>query len=61
VDGQLILICGGKDAGEDYSVMIEKYRHKVKAVVIMGKESLPFSPLFDSLNIPYTHTTDMRS
>jgi hypothetical protein len=41
--------------------MLEKYRNKVKAAVIIGKESIPFSPLFDILDVPYLHTTDMRT
>lgn len=61
VEGELILICGWKEAGEDYSVMLEKYRNKVKAAVIIGKESLPFSPIFNELGISYLHTTDMRT
>lgn len=61
VDGELILICGWKDAGEDYIVMKERYRNKVKAAVIIGKEPMPFSPILDALDIPYLHTTDMRT
>lgn len=61
VDGELILICGGKEAGEDYTVMKERYHNKVRAAVIIWKESLPFSPLFDVLDVPYLHTTDMRT
>lgn len=61
VEGELILICWWKEAGENYSVMLEKYRNKVKAAVIIGKESLPFSPIFNELGTPYFHTMDMKT
>lgn len=61
VDGELILICGGKEAGEDYSPMLDRYRNKVKAAVIIAKEPTPFSLLFEQLATPFHHTTDMKS
>lgn len=61
VDGELILICGWKEAGEDYSVMKEKYTWKVKAAVIIGKEWWSFADIFDDITIPYHHTADMKT
>ena len=57
-DQKVILIAGGKDKGNDYSVLYELVRKKVKALVCMGlhNEKLieSFSPLckvFDTDNL----------
>lgn len=47
-----ILILGGQDKGNDYSLILELIKEKVKAIVCMGINNTPIHAAFDGLGIP---------
>lgn len=47
-----VLILGGVDKGNDYSLIAELVQEKVKAIVCLGTDNLKIHEAFASLNIP---------
>ncbi len=57
IDGQVILILGGKDEGNDYGILKDLVRQKVKAIVCMGADNTPIISAFSGITELYdTHS-----
>jgi UDP-N-acetylmuramoylalanine--D-glutamate ligase len=55
----IVLILGGKDKGNDYSILFPLIREKVSALVYLGKDNSKLIDTFKNFGIPYydTHNT----
>ncbi|MGL4347522.1 MAG: UDP-N-acetylmuramoyl-L-alanine--D-glutamate ligase, partial [Chitinophagaceae bacterium] len=51
-----ILIIGGQDKGNDYSIIIDLVKEKVKAIICMGVDNTKIHASFGVLNIPIENT-----
>jgi UDP-N-acetylmuramoylalanine--D-glutamate ligase len=57
IDGQVILILGGKDEGNDYGILKDLVHQKVKAIVCMGADNTPIISAFSGITELYdTHS-----
>lgn len=59
IDKPIILIVGGKDKGNDYSVLHEIVKDKCKALVYLGADNQKLHDSFDKLSIPVADTHSM--
>lgn len=59
IDAPIILIVGGKDKGNDYSVLHDIVKEKCKALVYLGADNKKLHDSFDLLNIPIADTHSM--
>ena len=59
IDAPIILIVGGKDKGNDYSVLHDIVKEKCKALVYLGADNKKLHDSFDQLNIPIADTHSM--
>ena len=55
----IVGIVGGKDKGNDYEVLTDLVRQKVRAIVCMGIDNAPIHKAFDHLNLPMVDTDSM--
>ncbi len=56
----VVLILGGKDKGNDYSVIVPLVREKCRALVYMGVDNSKLHDSFDALGLPVADTHSMR-
>lgn len=56
----VIWIAGGEDKGNDYTLIEDLVREKVKAIICLGINNLPIIKHFAKLNIPIIETTNMN-
>jgi len=49
IDTDIVLILGGEDKGNDYSILDELVRKKVKTIIAMGLDNLPIHKAFDGV------------
>lgn len=59
MDRPTVLIVGGKDKGNDYSVLFPLIQEKCRALVYLGADNRKLHDSFDSLGIPVTDTDNM--
>lgn len=55
-----VLIVGGKDKGNDYSVLEEIVKEKCRAVVYLGADNAKLHASFDHLGVPVADTHSMK-
>ena len=55
-----ILIVGGKDKGNDYSVLYELIRQKCVGIVYLGADNQKLHQAFDALGLPIRDTHSMK-
>lgn len=55
-----VLIVGGKDKGNDYSVLEEIVKEKCRAVVYLGVDNAKLHASFDHLGVPVADTHSMK-
>ncbi|MCF6183685.1 MAG: UDP-N-acetylmuramoyl-L-alanine--D-glutamate ligase [Bacteroidales bacterium] len=60
VNEKIILIMGGKDKGNDYGILKDLIRRKVKAVVALGVDNAPVIKAFEEI-VPVYDTNSMES
>jgi UDP-N-acetylmuramoylalanine--D-glutamate ligase len=56
----VIWIAGGAETGNDYSILMNLIRKKVKAIIYLGADNRSISKVFESLEIPHAETTNMQ-
>lgn len=52
----VVLILGGVDKGNDYSMISELVKEKVKAIICLGKDNRKIHEAFGNINIPIVNT-----
>ncbi|TDG94942.1 UDP-N-acetylmuramoyl-L-alanine--D-glutamate ligase [Cardinium endosymbiont of Culicoides punctatus] len=57
----IIWIVGGKDKGNDYTVLLPIIREKVKAIICLGKDNATIMQAFYPLGLPMQETNNMSS
>ena len=57
--GTVIWIVGGVDSGNDYSILRQLVRTKVKAIICLGLDSARIHAAYQELNIPMTDVLSM--
>ncbi|MBO5699537.1 MAG: UDP-N-acetylmuramoyl-L-alanine--D-glutamate ligase [Bacteroidaceae bacterium] len=57
----VVLIIGGKDKGNDYTVLFDLVKEKCRALVYLGADNAKLHENFDALNIPVSDTNSMKS
>lgn len=60
MDRPTVLIVGGKDKGNDYSVLNELVKEKCRAIVYLGADNQKLHASFDHLGIPVADTHSMK-
>ena len=55
-----VLIVGGKDKGNDYSVLLDLVKHKCTALVYLGVDNTKLHQSFDQLGLPVCDTHSMK-
>ena len=60
MEEQVIWIAGGIDKGNDYAMLSDLVREKVKAIVCLGKDNTPLHDAFDSIVKDMIDTTSMQ-
>lgn len=60
VDTPIVLIVGGKDKGNDYSVLHDIVRRKCRAIVYLGADNRKLHASFDHLGLPTADTHSMK-
>lgn len=60
MDRPTVLIVGGKDKGNDYSVLHEIVKEKCRAIVYLGADNQKLHDSFDQLGIPVADTHSMK-
>ena len=60
MDRPTILIVGGKDKGNDYSVLFPLIKQKCKALVYLGADNAKLHASFDHLGLPTADTHSMK-
>ncbi|MCH5178622.1 MAG: UDP-N-acetylmuramoyl-L-alanine--D-glutamate ligase [Prevotellaceae bacterium] len=60
VDTPIVLIVGGKDKGNDYSVLHDIIRRKCRALVYLGADNQKLHDSFDHLGLPIADTHSMK-
>jgi UDP-N-acetylmuramoylalanine--D-glutamate ligase len=56
----IIWIAGGAEPGNDYSILMNLIRKKVKAIIYFGTDNSSIRKAFAFLDIPHAETTDMQ-
>ncbi len=56
----IIWIAGGVDKGNDYGLLSELVKDKVKALVCMGKDNSPLDKAFGHTELPMAHTGSIK-
>lgn len=59
VDAPVVLIVGGKDKGNDYTVLLDIVSRKCRALVYLGADNGKLHQAFDSLGLPVADTHSM--
>lgn len=59
VEKPIVLIVGGKDKGNDYSVLFPLIKEKCRALVYLGADNGKLHRCFDPLNLPVADTHSM--
>lgn len=59
-DRPVILIMGGIDKGNDYSVIEELILQKVKLLILLGKDNTKLEMLFKKTRVPFISTDSMK-
>lgn len=59
VDAPVVLIVGGKDKGNDYTVLLDIVSRKCRALVYLGADNGKLHQEFDSLGLPVADTHSM--
>ena len=59
VEAPVVLIVGGKDKGNDYSVLHDIVRRKCRALVYLGADNRTLHKAFDHLGLPVADTHSM--
>ena len=59
MDRPTVLIVGGKDKGNDYSVLFPLIQEKCRALVYLGADNQKLHESFDHLGLPVTDTHNM--
>lgn len=57
----VVLILGGRDKGNDYSVLFNLVKEKCRALVYLGADNTKLHENFDALNIPVSDTNSMQA
>jgi UDP-N-acetylmuramoylalanine--D-glutamate ligase len=60
-DAATILIIGGKDKGNDYSLIADQVRRKCKALVYLGADNAKLHAYFDSFGLKVYDTHSMKA
>lgn len=60
MDRPTVLIVGGKDKGNDYSVLHEIVKQKCRAIVYLGADNQKLHDSFDALGLPVADTHSMK-
>ena len=60
VNRPIVLIVGGKDKGNDYSVLFPLIREKCRALVYLGADNTKLHQSFDALGLPVQDTHSMK-
>lgn len=60
VDAPIVWIAGGVDKGNDYEMLADTVRQKVKAMVCLGKDNKKLMKAFDGIVPEIVEVTDMR-
>lgn len=60
MDRPTVLIVGGKDKGNDYSILQDIVREKCRALVYLGADNSKLHDSFDSLGLPVADTHSME-
>lgn len=56
----VVLIVGGRDKGNDYSVLYDVVREKCRALVFLGADNRKLHDSFDRLGLPVADTNNMK-
>src|SRR5689334_25066114 len=56
-----VLILGGVDKGNDYSLIADLVKEKVTAIICLGIDNRKIHEAFDSMINPIVNTTDRKS
>lgn len=56
----VIWIAGGAETGNDYSLLMNLIRKKVKAIIYFGADNRSISKAFEPLDIPHADTSNMQ-
>ena len=59
VEAPVVLIVGGKDKGNDYTVLHDIVSRKCRALVFLGADNSTLHQAFDSLGLPVADTHSM--
>lgn len=59
MDRPTVLIVGGKDKGNDYSVLLPLIEEKCRALVFLGADNTKLHEAFDEVGIPVADTNNM--
>lgn len=60
IEAPIVLIVGGKDKGNDYSVLNEIIKQKCSALVFLGADNSKLHASFDLLGLPIADTHSMK-
>lgn len=60
IDSPIVLIVGGKDKGNDYSVLFDIIKEKCCALVYLGADNRKLHDSFDRLGLPVADTHSMQ-
>ena len=61
MDGSVVWIVGGVDKGNDYSILQEVVKEKVKAIICLGKDNSKILATFKELGIPTAEAETMET
>jgi UDP-N-acetylmuramoylalanine--D-glutamate ligase len=61
VNAPIIWLAGGKDKGNDYGMLLSIAKEKVKALIVIGKHTEPFTTAFASIVPQMYYCDDMES
>lgn len=56
----IIWICGGKDPGNDYTMLSRLVKQKIKAIICIGADNTNMMRSFQHIGIPITELPDME-
>ena len=57
--GKVILLMGGVDKGNDYSILLDVVKKKVRYIIFIGNDNKPLIKAFKNI-VPFTEADTMR-